>query len=200
MGIDELLAKLVEDYRTQPECKRCHDREWYRQSGNISEAIRRAAHACVPRWEHAPGKKHDPTCRRTNREGRHPHQRHLTDKSIQNFHGQLSKIIGVQPDPVDFGALHLIVNNPRAVGIGELAVYDASLRIGFFLGVLPQLVYLHKGTMKGAKRLFKRLGNEKLATACKHPTIDPQALPEPVRKLEVWEIEDFLCIYKNRFG
>ncbi len=38
-------------------------------------------------------------------------------------------------------------------GIGELYIYDTSLRIGSYLGHLPEKVYLHSGTRKGARNL-----------------------------------------------
>ena len=39
-------------------------------------------------------------------------------------------------------------------GIGELTIYDTALRIGFYLDIYPDKVYLHAGTREGAKRLI----------------------------------------------
>jgi hypothetical protein len=38
-------------------------------------------------------------------------------------------------------------------GFGELAVYDCSLRVGSYLNLLPDKIYLHAGTRKGAEAL-----------------------------------------------
>ena len=36
---------------------------------------------------------------------------------------------------------------------GKLAVYDTACRLGVYLGLGPEVVYLHAGTTKGAKAL-----------------------------------------------
>jgi hypothetical protein len=71
--------------------------------------------------------------------------------------------------------------------LGELYVYDTSLRIGAYMGIWPQKVYLHAGTRKGAKAL----GFPSTARS-----IDPLAMPIEMSQLEPREMEDFLCIYK----
>lgn len=70
---------------------------------------------------------------------------------------------------------------------GELAAYDTSLRLGAWLGLSPERVYLHAGTRKGARALG-------LATAKGYLEMDE--LPDPLQVLEPREVEDFLCIYK----
>jgi hypothetical protein len=72
--------------------------------------------------------------------------------------------------------------------IGELTIYDTAVRIGAKLGLAPQEVYLHAGTRKGAAAF--RIDSS--AT-----TIAPTDLPLEFRKLEPFEIEDILCIYKT---
>jgi hypothetical protein len=72
-------------------------------------------------------------------------------------------------------------------GLGELAIYDIAHRIGAYLGVRPEKVYLHRGTRDGAKVLG--LDNRK-------DTIEVQNLPRTFLRLRPDEIEDCLCIYK----
>jgi hypothetical protein len=36
-------------------------------------------------------------------------------------------------------------------GFGKLAVYDTACRIGVYLGLSPEVVYLHAGTTESAK-------------------------------------------------
>jgi hypothetical protein len=88
----------------------------------------------------------------------------------------------------DFRVLHDVVERSiRPIrGIGELAVYDFSLRIGAFLGLSPTMVYLHAGARDGARAL-----------GLKGVRLDPRELPPAFSKLSPAEIEDCLCIYKN---
>jgi len=89
----------------------------------------------------------------------------------------------------EFAELHHRIENALDTlhGAGELFVYDTALRIGARLGVLPDLVYLHRGTRAGARAL---------GLPWKERAIPVNLLPVPVRGLSPHEIEDFLCIYK----
>lgn len=73
---------------------------------------------------------------------------------------------------------------------GVLAVYDTSLRLGAHLDLWPEVVYLHAGTKKGCKAL---------GVATKGGTVEIEKLPKPVRALEPYQAEDFLCIFKDAF-
>jgi hypothetical protein len=74
-------------------------------------------------------------------------------------------------------------------GIGELYIYDTSLRIGSYLGYLPKKVYLHSGTRKGARKLGYK----------NRYVIEMKELPNEFQYLEPFEVEDILCIYKKKF-
>ena len=58
-----------------------------------------------------------------------------------------------------FNDLYAIVKEASIKGIGELCIYDTTERIGTFLGVLPDEVYLHRGTRVGAVRLLGKVKN-----------------------------------------
>ena len=75
-------------------------------------------------------------------------------------------------------------------GVGELYVYDTSLRRGAKLGLFPTKVYLHAGTRVGARAL----GFDQKAK-----TLSRSVLPPALRALEPHEIEDMLCIFKDKF-
>ena len=92
----------------------------------------------------------------------------------------------------DFEDLHDRVQTAigRIKGIGDLAVYDISHRLGVYLGLRPEYVYLHCGTRKGAKALGLHY------TAARLPVI---AFPAQMRKLRPDQIEDCLCIFKDDF-
>lgn len=73
-------------------------------------------------------------------------------------------------------------------GLAELYAYDTALRIGAKLGLVPEKVYLHAGTRKGA---------EALGLDSKARALEVSALPNELQELEPREMEDFLCIYKD---
>ena len=53
---------------------------------------------------------------------------------------------------------------------------------------MPERVYLHRGTRKGARAL---------GLDWRADSLDPRVLPKELADLEPREIEDFLCIYKD---
>ncbi|HET8692515.1 MAG TPA: hypothetical protein VFM30_10330 [Steroidobacteraceae bacterium] len=74
-------------------------------------------------------------------------------------------------------------------GIGDLAVYDAATRIGASLGVWPEQVYVHAGVRQGARALGLDANRRSLPV---------NAFPPELRRLDPWQIEDVLCIYKDQ--
>ncbi len=62
------------------------------------------------------------------------------------------------------------------------------LRIGANLGLEPDRVYLHTGTRTGARRL---------GLGFRSAWIECQDLPEALRSLPPWQVEDILCIFKD---
>lgn len=192
------LSSMVEDYRRRAElCPWCHDREWYEEAETITEAIRRAALGRTAKWFHS--RNHNEGCRRAQAEGRHAHQHRLCDNDLIKFHATLLDCPGIIDDPGDFKSLYAMVKRSSNAGVGELAIYDTALRLGFYWRRLPTEVYLHMGTRKGAKRMARFLADEALAKACRHATLKLELLPVSLQTLEAWEAEDFLCIFKHRF-
>ena len=73
-------------------------------------------------------------------------------------------------------------------GIGKLTIYDTAHRIGAYLGLEPEFVYVHAGVKKGAKALgFKG-----------RSIILKEELPKEFSRLKPYEIEDCLCIYADK--
>jgi hypothetical protein len=124
---------------------------------------------------------------------RHPHQRRIRRESIFLFKRHLlssrsiSRLRACQSfdEVYDFVALE----SAEIDGIGQLFVYDTSLRIGSFLGLLPETVYLHAGALMGARHLGFR---------SKLSPLSPKKLSKELRQMTAYEIEDFLCIYKEQ--
>ncbi len=120
---------------------------------------------------------------------RHSHQRRIPKQALASAERLLQSAARKLQSSTDFNALHDVIERLiRPIkGIGELVIYDVSVRVGAFLGLSPTVVYLHAGAREGARALgFK--GNR----------LDPRQLPPVFGKLSPAEIEDCLCIYKDR--
>jgi hypothetical protein len=70
----------------------------------------------------------------------------------------------------------------------ELYWYDTALRIGAKLGLQPRSVYLHCGTLIGARRLH-------LPTT--PVSLERSMFPPGLCDVEARTLEDILCIYKD---
>lgn len=119
---------------------------------------------------------------------RHDHQRRLKRASLEAAHGKLKGASFSECE--SFHDLFLTVERTIGgiPGIGELMVYDTSLRIGANVGLLPDRVYLHSGTRRGAKQLS-------LPTEIGWLLRDQ--LPQDLQSLAPCQVEDLLCIYKE---
>lgn len=119
---------------------------------------------------------------------RHPHQYRLKKSALRKVHNRLK-----QYDLESCESFHELFETVHEAiaginGIGEMMVYDTAHRIGAYLELEPEYVYLHAGTRVGAVALgFER------STAW----IDPGDLPRAFRRLTAAQIEDCLCIYKR---
>ncbi len=126
-----------------------------------------------------------------NLQKRHPHQYKLKEDVLKNFAEALllkEKSIEMAES---FETIYNIVKNTGAVtfGVGEMLIYDTAERIGNYKGLFPQKIYLHAGTRKGAEILLGKIQSE---------TITKNQLPEEFSSLTCSEIEDVLCMYKNK--
>ena len=167
MSSDEIVAHYVTHHRGRTACELEH----YRKLSNLGDAIREAA-----------------LCRLSSGK-RHPHQYRIPGSVLEEAYRDLAEHESHIASATTFHELHKtvwqIISPIR--GIGELAVYDIAHRIGTYMGIEPERVYLHAGTREGARNLFN-LSGESL------PVSD---FPEAFQKLTASEIEDCLCICKS---
>jgi hypothetical protein len=120
---------------------------------------------------------------------RHPHQYRIPKEALEEASEHLLR--ASLDKCKSFDELHHTVNSKirNINGIGRLTVYDTATRIGAYLKIKPQLIYLHQGTEVGAKAVVNLKRKQK--------TLKTKDLPEPFQLLEPHEIEDCLCIYAD---
>jgi hypothetical protein len=172
------LAELVAEYIEIRRPRWMRDRDRFLGLRSLNDAVARAAGS-----SRADGK-------------RESHQRRIPKDALDRFAAALLK----QPlaNAREFEDLHAYVRRAakptRGIGvqgIGELAIYDVALRIGWFGRMEPTVVYLHAGTRDGAIALG-------LDATC--ATLPVAAFPPELGALSASEIEDFLCIYKSELA
>ncbi len=118
------------------------------------------------------------------------HQRRIPPDILRNWASALVRREGLIHSCRSFEALHDLLDREsrRFWKNAELTVYDTALRIGAYLGLEPEQVYLHAGTREGARAMGVDRGRR---------TIRPRELPKAFWRLKPHEIEDCLCIYKD---
>lgn len=167
-SFEEVVHCYISHHRLRAE----DELKYFKLQPSLQETIEMAALAKLPS-----GKKH-------------PHQHRIPQSALEKARDRL---LGVDlKECSNFTELIGIVDATiRPIkGIGELAVYDTTLRIGAYLNMEPDVIYLHRGT---------RDGTNAIGLNGKQHTIRVNELPFPFQKLSPREIEDCLCIYKNNF-
>jgi len=167
-GWPELIQHYGRVFR--PRTRR--EQEWFRQQPSPGSAVRYAALA-------------------ENEKGhRYRHQSRISRGVLEEAADLLSRALPALRKARSFHELHRLVKEivGDIHGIGRLYVYDTSFRIGSKLGFLPKKVYLHAGTQHGARALGLD-GTEWLEVS---------QLPAGLRMLPAYEVEDILCLYKDR--
>jgi len=146
--------------------------DWFAHQPSLDAAIEKAALAVNSRGK------------------RYSHQRRLKKAALKQALRNLLDESGAMEQASDFDELFKVIGAAvkPVPGIGELYVYDTSLRIGSKLNLFPTRVYLHAGTRLGARALGL---NDSAAT------LKLSALPKEFRTLEPHELEDVLCIFKD---
>jgi hypothetical protein len=86
---------------------------------------------------------------------RHPHQYRIKKNALEHSFAALKKERWRIQKCRNFDALYDLVKETtsKIKGLGELYAYDTAFRLGVFLGIQPDKVYLHAGTRKGAINL-----------------------------------------------
>ncbi len=168
------LADIVRDYMKSHRNQAAQELRGFEITKSLGEAIERAGMA-----RNQDGKRFD-------------HQRRIGEFTLKKATRRLLQARDRIKACRDFEELFQLVRSivESIEGIGELHVYDTSLRIGAKLGLSPEAVYLHAGTREGA---------ENLGLNTRGISLPLESLPEELQLLQPREIEDVLCIYKKEF-
>jgi hypothetical protein len=162
-------GQIVASYIQQQRPGARAERRTFAQESTFEGAVRRAALALTP-----DGKTHS-------------HQRRVSRRARRAWSHRMLRHVGRLQPSQTFEELFDCTESLSIRGVGEMAIYDTAYRIGAKLGLEPRLVYLHRGTRKGARLLGLGKGRSYLRA---------EELPVPFRVLRPYEIEDCLCIYK----
>ncbi len=163
---------FIRDYSRHGRVGSEAERTWHADQPSLRQAIEVAALAINHRGK------------------RHSHQRRIRHEAIA---ASKQALLAAKPriraarsfDALLTTVTHALHGIPY---IGELYCYDTAFRIGAFLHLLPDRVYLHAGVREGARAL-----------GLKHNAsfLPMSALPPALRTLPAHEVEDFLCIYRD---
>ena len=121
---------------------------------------------------------------------RDPHQNRIRKITLDLWSEALTTQVSRIRTASSFDQLHSIVKGAKIDGVGELTIYDSANRIGLFLKIRPDRIYLHAGTRDGLRNLMG---------SAKGPYIYKEALPNELQQSELScsAIENLLCIYKD---
>ena len=168
------LDDVVDDYIARFRDRQRREAHWFAIQRTLDDAIERAAMAVSPSGK------------------RLHHQRRIPKAVLRAWADALLERRDNIEAAKTFGELHDIVSDVGGElhGIGRLTIYDTATRIGAFLRLEPDRIYLHAGTLEGARAFGFHQGK----------WLSPTDLPKPFRKLSPGEIEDCLCIYKRHIA
>lgn len=92
-----------------------------------------------------------------------------------------------------FDNLHTRIARLAPKGIGEMTVYDVSVRFGAYLGLKPEMIYMHAGTRGGLNAMMgTKFGS-------RHKVFPMWLMPMELQEEDPDEVEDFLCTYRDAF-
>ena len=179
------LERILQDYENNKDRFWRSELQYYKCLPNLSMPLEEA------------GLFHKDAMHRGN------HQRRILKTSRDFFAKALcsDKIKTCIEKSENFEVLYKIVDELRGLGIGELTVYDTTMRLGAFLEkqkrkrFRPLGVYLHNGALDGAKKLLSR----GLIQGPLSSVVSIDVFSDIFPGLETWEIEEVLCLYKHNF-
>jgi hypothetical protein len=174
-------AAIQQHYRFHCMDRYARELRWFAEQPSLRLAVARAAVARGPHGR------------------RLPHQWRLLRQSLAQAHRRLVCSLPVISACTTFLELHdelqrLLAGIPR---LADVYFYDTALRIGAHLSVngshLPVEVFLHQGSLEGAKKISAVSG----LIPRRSPRLNPAIFPTPLCGMQSYELENLLCIYKS---
>lgn len=169
---EDPLEAIVRAYREKKESN--EDRYWqyYHTRRSLTDAITKAAMAELPSGK------------------RFSHQRRIPRAVLIKMKDTLVAAQGSLSACKTFDELLELIDRltRNITGIGNLTVYDTAHRLGAYLNLRPEFVYLHAGARTGAKALGLDHRANKLPL---------NAFPKALHQLRPEQIEDCICIFKK---
>lgn len=185
IGAEPCPFRRIVDYAKENCLRDLHrEREWFKsRCTTLPDAIERASLSEFPA-EYSEGR---------NDVGPyliHGHQRRCGRAALKSVQDALEE---AQKSIRQVGSFDELIRLVRVLTrdvprIGELAAYDISERLGWFLQLEPEVVYLHSGTRDGARKICR---------AWKGATLEKAQLPASFQTLSCSEIETLLCVHKS---
>ena len=166
------LEVLVEDYLCHYEDTYKSEERWWAESLTWEEALKRAWNSLIEN-----GKMHR-------------HQCHVADKLPEGL--KIALDANVQPNRFkNFDQLYIWVKSitTDVKGLGDTTTYDVAQRLGVWMKMQPELVYLHASAAKGAKKL-----------GIKGESVPLSIFPDEIQRLGATHAERFLCKYKDQIA
>jgi hypothetical protein len=146
--------------------------EWMEKSPDFTTAVRRACESRRPN-----GKMH-------------PHQTKVRAVAREAFGLKIMSYRREIQRMQTFHEVWSLLDTIKPWGIGDLTCYDVAERLGRYLGLGPERVYLHAGPLVGARALGIDIRGRRW--------LEMKDLPIQMRELTADSAEDFLCVFRRK--
>lgn len=169
------LERIIDNYKKQKHKPVDYHVQFCLDQENLKDAIEAAARA-VDEY----GKIHF-------------HQRRVPKADLMAFADKLMTLESEFAHATSFDNIYEIIQKTNLQGINELTVFDTAFRIGSYLNLFPDKIYLTSGTRIGAEHLLGKIDDRN--------TLLPTDLPSPFHRkdLTIADIEDILYVCRNEF-
>jgi hypothetical protein len=123
----------------------------------------------------------------------HFHQRRVAKTDLMALAEKLISLENEFANTKSFDEIYEIIKQTNQAGINEITVFDTAFRIGSYLNLFPDKIYLTSGTRIGAEHLLGKLDGRN--------TLLPTDFPSPFQRndLSIADIEDILYVCRNEF-
>lgn len=168
-----MLELLIDEYEADGAIRLRNELEYYRSIKSFADVIVLATQGLGPE------------------RSMHKHQCRLGYDLLRQQAAVLVESATLLRQSRSFKELYASIESLRLYGVGPLACYDTAIRLGSWLGLMPTEIYLHCGARQG----YRALG-----LMPRGRIAEIGSLPLVLQRLTAVDLEDFLCIYKDRLA